>query len=419
MQTLEDLRAGRLEGIKQLTLSENLTTFPLEILTLADSLEMLDLSNNQLSELPSEIAQLKKLKIAFFSYNKFTHFPSALKECKNLYMLGFKANQIEYFAEDILPLDLSWLIITDNRLTSLPRSLGKLHKLQKFTTAGNKLTSLPEEMAACHKLELLRISANELTHIPNWLAKLPKLSWLAFSGNPCSLATSYELPELHYESLEIQELLGQGASGEIFKAHAPTLGHDVAVKLFKGAVTSDGYAKDEMQAYASTGNHPNLIRVLAKIKDAKALGLILELIPSSYVNLGFPPNFETCTRDTFAEDSHFDIEDLYEIIRSIVSASAHIHAQGLMHGDLYAHNILIDQNNSHVYLGDFGAASFYDKQKIDFEKIEVRALGCLIDDLLPYCQQENTAHFKTLQSVVQACMQEDVELRPSFGEIIL
>lgn len=419
MQTLEDLRAGRLKGIKRLTLSENLTSFPLEILSLADSLEILDLSHNQLCKIPDEISQLKKLKIAFFSYNKFTHFPASFKTCEALYMLGFKANQIEHFDEDILPLDLSWLIITDNKLTSLPRSLGKLHKLQKFSTAGNKLTNLPQEMQACHNLELLRISANELSHIPSWLAKLPKLSWLAFSGNPCSPACTSELPEVDYDSLEIKELLGQGASGEIFKAHATTLGHDVAVKRFKGAVTSDGYAVDEMQAYASTGDHPNLIKVLAEIRDEKELGLILELIPQTYTNLGFPPNLETCTRDTFADDCSFDTQNLYEIIRSTISASAHIHKQGLMHGDLYAHNILIDEAHKHLYLGDFGAASFYDKQKIDFEKIEVRALGCLIDDLLPYCQPQDDANVKKLQQLAQLCMQPEVDLRPSFSEMLL
>ena len=419
MQTLQELRDGKLQGIKRLTLSEELTTFPLEILSLAESLEILDLSNNKLTEIPSEIKQLTKLKIAFFSNNLFTHFPSSFKECPNLYMLGFKANQIEHFPEDILPLDLSWLIITDNKIQSLPRSIGKLHKLQKFSTAGNKLSSLPEEMANCHNLELLRISANELNHIPNWLASMPKLSWLAFSGNPCSFPNNSLLNSIEYATLDIQELLGQGASGEIFKAHATTLGHDVAVKVFKAEVTSDGYAKDEIQAYLATGSHPNLIKVLAQIEDTKAQGLILELIPSEYKNLGFPPNFQTCTRDTFADDCQLTIEEIYTIIRSIISASTHIHAKGLMHGDLYAHNILINSKDKHTYLGDFGAASFYDPKELNFERIEVRALGCLIDDLLPYCSEQETPRFKKLQSVAQECMQTKVHLRPLFSEILL
>lgn len=46
MHTLSQLKSGELIGIQRLTLSENLTLFPLEIFSLADSLEILDLSHN-------------------------------------------------------------------------------------------------------------------------------------------------------------------------------------------------------------------------------------------------------------------------------------------------------------------------------------------------------------------------------------
>ncbi len=44
LHTLSQLKSGELAGIQRLKLSENLTSFPLEILSLADSLEILDLS---------------------------------------------------------------------------------------------------------------------------------------------------------------------------------------------------------------------------------------------------------------------------------------------------------------------------------------------------------------------------------------
>ena len=50
MHTLAQLKSGQLAGCKRLQLAEGLTEFPREIFTLADSLEILDLSNNQLSE---------------------------------------------------------------------------------------------------------------------------------------------------------------------------------------------------------------------------------------------------------------------------------------------------------------------------------------------------------------------------------
>lgn len=415
MQTLAQLRSGEFQGIKRLNLSENLTSFPEEIFDLADSLEILDLSNNLLSSLPEEINKLTHLKIAFFSNNRFTSVPSFIG-CKNLYMVGFKSNQIETFGEEVLPESVSWLILTDNRLKNLPSSIGRLTKLQKFALAGNHLEKLPEEMAACRNLELLRLSANNLREIPAWLWNLPKLSWLAFSGNPCSPKAQFELQEIAYESLEVKEKLGSGASGDIYKAYSKEDEHPVALKVFKGAITSDGYAHDEMNATISTGEHPNLIKVLSKLAGDERLGLVLEYIPDVYRNLGLPPDFETCTRDTFTEKTSFTPETIYAVAKGIASAAAHLHARGLMHGDLYAHNILINDDD-HCYLGDFGAASFYEPHRKEFERIEVRAFGCLLEDILSLCPTKEGAIYTMLEELREKCMNEAVEERPLFSEM--
>jgi len=416
LHTLAQLRSGELKGTKRLLISENLNSFPPEIFELADTLEFLDLSNNALSHIPAEISQLKKLKIAFFSNNLFSSVPSAFKECENLYMLGLKANQIEHFDEDILPLSISWLILTDNRLKSLPNSIGKLTKLQKFPLAGNQLTDLPESMAECRNLELLRLSANQLTEIPSWLLELPKLSWLAFSGNPCVNSPQTNHKEIAYKNLELKELLGQGASGEIFKGYSKELDTDVAIKFFKGAITSDGYAKDEMNACMSVGEHENLIKVLAKIEGDERLGLLLEYIPTVFENLGYPPNFDTCTRDTYKDDKEFSVEAILKIAKAIASATSHLHDKVLMHGDLYAHNILINDEDK-CYLGDFGAASFYEEDNREYEKIEVRAFGCLLEDMLLRCYTKDTEAYKTLDELRERCLSEDVKTRPSFKEM--
>lgn len=413
MQTLKQLNNDELKGIKKLTICENLSEFPNKIFDLADSLEILDLSNNKLTTIPN-LEKLTKLKIAFFSYNLFTELPNAFKGCKNLYMLGLKGNKIEFIEEDILPLSISWLILTDNKIKKLPNSIGDLTKLQKFPLAGNRLTTLPYTMQKCKNLELLRLSANNLEEIPSWIFELPKLSWLAFSGNDCSIQPQVDLEKACLEKLDIKEQLGEGASGMIYKAFCPTLEKDVALKLFKGAITSDGYALDEMNTYMSIGNHDNLINVIAKIDEEEKLGLLLELIPKSYENLGFPPTFDTCTRDTFAPEYKISSQCIYEVAKHIQSAAIHLHEKNIMHGDLYAHNILINEDN-HCYLGDFGASSFYDNK--NYEKIEVRAFGCLIDDLLSICSNKEDSYFETLSTISQRCMIDDVKARPLFNQI--
>lgn len=184
MHTLEQLRSGALKGIKRLDLSAGLTEFPPEIFELADSLEILNLSDNLLCQLPDDLDRLCHLRILFCSANRFVEFPTVLQKCKSLEMVGFKSNQICHVPEGALPRLLRWLILTDNRLESLPDDLGDCLRLQKLMLAGNRLRALPASLANCTELELLRISANTLEQMPAWISGHPKLAWLAFGGNP-------------------------------------------------------------------------------------------------------------------------------------------------------------------------------------------------------------------------------------------
>ncbi|WP_373871090.1 leucine-rich repeat-containing protein kinase family protein, partial [Aeromonas hydrophila] len=177
MHTLEQLRAGELCGARHLKLAENLTVFPPEIFSLKVTLEVLDLTGNQLSRLPDELAGFSKLRIIFCSENRFTELPEVLGRCPALTMVGFKANQIATVPAASLPAGLRWLILTD-------------------------------------------------------------IPWAA---------------------LTVGELLGQGASGVIHRAElaTPAGPRAVAVKCFKGAVTSDGLPRCELAVSLAAGRHPH------------------------------------------------------------------------------------------------------------------------------------------------------------------
>ncbi len=408
LHTLAQLRSGKLTGIQRLTLSEQLTSFPLEILSLADSLEILDLSNNQLSSLPDELKQLTKLKIIFASHNHFETLPEVLGQCENLEMVGFKSNKISDVPENALPPKLRWLILTDNRIEILPNSLGERPRLQKLALAGNLLTHLPHTLAHSHNLELVRISANRLTECPQQLLDLPKLAWFAFSGNPFSQSDLRidSVPVVPSTSFTLCEVLGQGASGVISKAlwnqPQPDLPDAIAVKVFKGEVTSDGYPQDELQACLKLGNHVNLVRSLAQVDEKGYLALIMNLIPDHYRNLGLPPCFKTCTRDTFAPDFTLSIGQIEKIVAQMEEVFNHLHANQVCHGDLYAHNTLFDEQ-ANIIFGDFGAATMYhmlsstEQQKI--KQIEYRAYCYFIDDLLSVCAEEdkNSVNYRQLK----------------------
>ncbi|NET53970.1 MAG: protein kinase, partial [Merismopedia sp. SIO2A8] len=133
--------------------------------------------------------------------------------------------------------------------------------------------------------------------------------------------------------------------------------------------------------------HPHLVTALGKLTNVPGgrAGLVFPFITSEYQNLGNPPSFESCTRDTYSEGTAFAASVIVAIAHNIASAVAHLHANGIMHGDLYAHNILVNEKGNSI-LGDFGAASFYDRTDTamaqQMERLEMRAFGCLLEDLL-------------------------------------
>ncbi|PHS40676.1 MAG: protein kinase [Sulfurovum sp.] len=425
MKTLEQLKSGQLAGAKELTLTVRLTDFPKEVYTLADSLERLDMTDNELSSLPDDFHCLKNLKILFLSNNNFTVLPSVLAKCPKLSMIGFRNNQINTVEENALPLTTRWLILTDNALERLPDSMGDLTLLQKCMLSGNQLTHLPTSMKHCENLELLRIAVNAFTELPKMLLELPKLSWLAYGGNPfCAKHPACDTPlkELAWNDLVLGKVLGEGASGLISKALYK--GKEVAVKVFKGDITSDGLPEEEMDINISMGHHDHLVDVLARVTghpEGKDV-LMLELIPSSFFNLGLPPTLQTCSRDVYPEDFTLTLNQAIKILQGMADAAVHMHERGIMHGDFYAHNIMIDKEAKNI-LGDFGGASYYEPKEVKvrnaLERLEVRAFGCLVEEMLLLSQNDRSDHQRRekLETLRDDCLNEKNEERPLFYTI--
>lgn len=434
MHTLDQLRTGELQGITRLGLRCGLREFPPEIFTLADSLEILDLSGNQLSRLPNDLPRLHKLRVIFCSDNQFTELPEVLGQCPQLSMVGFKANRIAHVSAKALPPQLRWLILTDNALTALPSEIGQCTKLQKLMLAGNQLTALPPELTNCAHLELLRLSANQLSERPEWLLRLPRLTWLAYAGNPfvreleTQALTHAPTPDVGWTQLQLQQPLGEGASGVIHQAvlhgDPETPVSHVAVKLFKGTITSDGLPDCEMSACMHVGQHPHLVGAIGRISAHPngTQGLVMPLINPELRNLAGPPSLASCTRDVYPSDLRIGLDTLLRWVHGIASAMCHLHARGVTHGDLYAHNILCAPQGE-ALLGDFGAASFFSPSDTNWaqglQRLEARAFGYLLQELLLHCDTTNSLEtLQELEKIAHACVQEHPEQRPLFTQIV-
>ena len=434
MHTLESLRTGALAGHKRVQLRDGLTDFPREIFQLADDLEILDLSGNALCALPDDLPRLHQLRVLFCSDNQFTALPTVLGQCAQLRMIGFKANHIRTVPAQSLPPGLRWLTLTDNHIAELPVEIGQCTELQKLMLAGNRLRALPASMAQCRGLELVRLAANALEQFPEFLLDLPRLSWLAFAANPfcaeledLALAQSgAALPDVAWTSLDIGQMLGEGASGVIHRAAqwSDGVAQAAAVKMFKGRMTSDGLPRSEMAASIRAGRHPHLIGLRGRVHahPQGADGLVMELVDSAFQNLAAPPSLDSCTRDVYAPECRFDLATALGIASATASAVRHLHDRGILHGDLYAHNML-HKGHGQVLLGDFGAASMYASLASGLgpklQRLEARAFGCLLEELLD--RTEVTGNIEPLAEVLRSlkarCMSELPAQRPLFAEI--
>jgi len=296
--------------------------------------------------------------------------------------------------------------------------------------AGNQLADLPEAMRGCVGLELLRISANRFMALPEWLLQLPRLTWLAFGGNPVSAAPRAPSPAVaraQWADLVLGEKLGEGASGVIHKAHwqpsPQEAGHPVAVKLFKGAVTSDGFPAEEMAACLAAGDHAHLIGVMGVLTGhpAGTSGLVMPWIDPEFRNLAGPPNLATCTRDIYGDGQRFSLPLVLDLAKGLAAVGEHLHSRGISHGDLYAHNVLYRPEGG-CFLGDFGAASFYPPQTSGgsnpFEALEVRAFGCLLGELLERSEPELDVRLPSLKALHLRCVAPVAASRPCFTELV-
>ena len=106
----------------------------------APGLNVLDLSDNALSSLPSSIAGLGKLTTLILSQNKFSDFPTVISTLESLESLNMGFNQ----------------------LTALPDSLGNLILLHTLIVDFNKIVTLPSGMRHCRALQKLKVNGTPL-----------------------------------------------------------------------------------------------------------------------------------------------------------------------------------------------------------------------------------------------------------------
>ncbi|CAB4377232.1 unnamed protein product [Rhizophagus irregularis] len=129
------------------------------------ALTLIDLHNNNLSDLPEEFGQLQKLGILNLSHNKFSKLPDCLTSLKSLVELQISSNNLSGVLDPTFGnlSKLETLDISQNGITGLPLEISNLKNLRKLNLSKNKLKEIPgAALNGMTYLEELEIGENQL-----------------------------------------------------------------------------------------------------------------------------------------------------------------------------------------------------------------------------------------------------------------
>ncbi|AFU68376.1 Tol-like receptor protein with LRR domain [Psychroflexus torquis ATCC 700755] len=141
----------------------------------------LDLSNQNLSQFPKEIFELKNLKKLNLSNNKIKSIPKEIESMKYLELLDLSNNSIINFYSKICSLKrLKVLNLNNNKIKTIPKQIGDLEALKVLQIANNKISKLPATTDNLKKLQELNLSKNDFEIFPLEVLRLEALKnlWL-------------------------------------------------------------------------------------------------------------------------------------------------------------------------------------------------------------------------------------------------
>ncbi|XP_027878765.1 leucine-rich repeat and calponin homology domain-containing protein 1 isoform X5 [Xiphophorus couchianus] len=151
---------------------------------LSDTVEA-DLSKNRLSDIPSEVCHLVALETLNLYHNCIRTIPDSIITLQSLTSLNLSRNQLGSLPSCLCGLPLRVLNASNNKLVSLPETIGQLHSLMELDISCNEITALPRHIGRLKALRELNVRRNLLCVLPEDLADLPLVKF-DFSCNKVS-----------------------------------------------------------------------------------------------------------------------------------------------------------------------------------------------------------------------------------------
>jgi serine/threonine-protein kinase len=144
----------------------------------------------------------------------------------------------------------------------------------------------------------------------------------------------------------LQELIGEGAMGLVYRAVHETLGHPVALKVLRPELSDDTVFRRRFTReakIASAVEHENLVPI---VESGETRG-------RAYLAAGYVEGLTL--EERLLVDGPLPLDDLLEVIAGLGAALGALHRHGLIHRDVKPSNVMLDPNGK-ALLTDFGLA---------------------------------------------------------------
>lgn len=149
--------------------------------TYVSKLKSLDVSNNPIKEFPYEITQLSKVKTLILCKCNFSSLPP-IDHLSCLTSLNVSDNCLDDNGIGGLPLSLTKLDISYNRLISFPISLSSLVNLTELNLSNNAIVVL-DGIGQLHSLVWLILDNNDISFVPHEIGNLNRLKHISLKSN--------------------------------------------------------------------------------------------------------------------------------------------------------------------------------------------------------------------------------------------
>ena len=145
---------------------------------------------------------------------------------------------------------------------------------------------------------------------------------------------------------KIVEKLGQGAMGEVFRAHDPILKRDVAIKIVAGKLSADKVARERFLREAQSASqltHSNIVTVYDYGEEQGTAFMVMELLGGHDL------------REVIEKRLIKGFDEKLAIMEQVLDGLAFAHSRGVVHRDIKPGNVHVLPNGQ-AKLMDFGLA---------------------------------------------------------------